>query len=132
MPARRRVLRSLCSACSPATSSSPGCSRSRSPRPRSVSDPERAAATLRRLSRRGVKISLDDFGVGYTSLSQLDHLPIDELKIDRQFVAGLAGGRDSGAVVRAVVSIGHELGMTVVAEGVEDRATIREARVARL
>lgn len=89
-----------------------------------VSDPERAAATLRRLSRRGVKISLDDFGVGYTSLSQLDHLPIDELKVDRQFVAGLAGGRESGAVVRAVVSVGHELGMTVVAEGVEDRATI--------
>ncbi|MBS1691713.1 MAG: EAL domain-containing protein [Actinobacteria bacterium] len=89
-----------------------------------VSDPERAAATLRRLSQRGVKISLDDFGVGYTSLSQLDTLPIDELKVDRQFVAGIAGGRDSGAVVRAVVSVGHELGMTVVAEGVEDRATI--------
>jgi diguanylate cyclase (GGDEF)-like protein len=89
-----------------------------------VADPERAAATLRRLSDRGVKISLDDFGVGYTSLSQLDTLPIDELKVDRQFVAGLAGGRDGGAVVRAVVSVGHELGMTVVAEGVENRATI--------
>jgi diguanylate cyclase (GGDEF)-like protein len=89
-----------------------------------VSDPDRAAATLRRIARRGIKISLDDFGVGYTSLSQLDTLPIDELKVDRQFVAGLAGGRDGGAVVRAVVSIGHELGMSVVAEGVEDRATI--------
>ena len=58
------------------------------------------------------------------TLRQLDTLPIDELKVDRQFVAGIAGGRDSGAVVRAVVSVGHELGMTVVAEGVEDRATI--------
>ncbi len=89
-----------------------------------ISDPERAAATLRRLSQRGVHVSLDDFGVGYTSLGHLDRLPIDELKIDRQFVASLASGGDGGAVVRAVVSLGHGLGMNVVAEGVEERSTI--------
>jgi diguanylate cyclase (GGDEF) domain len=88
-----------------------------------ISDPARAAATLRRLAERGMSISIDDFGVGYTSLGHLDQLPIDEIKIDRQFVAPLVTGPDAGAVVRAVVSLGHELGMTVVAEGVEDDIT---------
>ena len=89
-----------------------------------ISDPARAASTLRRLAERGVKISIDDFGVGYTSLGHLDRLPIDELKIDRQFVAPLVTGADHGAIVRAVVSMGHQLGMTVVAEGVEDDDTL--------
>ena len=89
-----------------------------------ISDPARAAATLRRLADRGVHISIDDFGVGYTSLSQLQQLPIHELKIDRQFVAPLLQGPDGAAVARAVISLGHELGMTVVAEGVEDDATL--------
>ena len=69
-------------------------------------------------------VAIDDFGVGYTSLAQLDHLPISELKIDREFVASMARGADGDAVVRAVVSLGHGLGMTVVAEGVEDDATL--------
>ncbi|MGZ6951518.1 MAG: putative bifunctional diguanylate cyclase/phosphodiesterase [Acidimicrobiia bacterium] len=85
-----------------------------------IADPARAAATLRRLADRGVRIAIDDFGVGYTSLSQLERLPIDELKIDREFVAELGHGVDTGAVVRAVVRLGHEIGMEVVAEGVED------------
>ncbi len=89
-----------------------------------ISDPERAAATLRRLAERGMGVAIDDFGVGYTSLAHLDHLPISELKIDREFVSHLTRGRDGGAVVRAVVSLGHGLGMTVVAEGVEDDATL--------
>jgi diguanylate cyclase (GGDEF)-like protein len=89
-----------------------------------ISDPERAAATLRRLAERGMGVAIDDFGVGYTSLAQLDHLPISELKIDREFVASMARGADGDAVVRAVVSLGHGLGMTVVAEGVEDDATL--------
>ena len=91
-----------------------------------ISDPVRAAATLRRLAERGMSISIDDFGVGYTSLGHLDQLPIDEIKIDRQFVAPLTTGTDAGAVVRALISLGHELGMTVVAEGVEDNATLNE------
>ena len=88
-----------------------------------ISDPARAAATLRRLAERGMSISIDDFGVGYTSLGHLDQLPIDEIKIDRQFVAPLVTGPGAGAVVRALISLGHELGMTVVAEGVEDDIT---------
>jgi diguanylate cyclase (GGDEF)-like protein len=89
-----------------------------------ISDPERAAATLRRLAERGMGVAIDDFGVGYTSLAHLDHLPISELKIDREFVAHMTHGADGDAVVRAVVSLGHGLGMTVVAEGVEDDATL--------
>jgi diguanylate cyclase (GGDEF)-like protein len=89
-----------------------------------ISDPERAAATLRRLAERGMGVAIDDFGVGYTSLAHLDHLPISELKIDREFVAHMTRGTDGDAVVRAVVSLGHGLGMTVVAEGVEDDATL--------
>ena len=89
-----------------------------------ISDPERAAATLRRLAERGMGVAIDDFGVGYTSLAHLDHLPISELKIDREFVSHMTRGTDGGAVVRAVVSLGHGLGMTVVAEGVEDDATL--------
>ena len=88
-----------------------------------ISDPARAAATLRRLAERGMSISIDDFGVGYTSLGHLDQLPIDEIKIDRQFVAPIVTGPGAGAVVRALISLGHELGMTVVAEGVEDDIT---------
>ena len=89
-----------------------------------ISDPDRAASTLRRLSERGIKISVDDFGVGYTSLGHLHQLPIHELKIDQQFVTPLISAPDGRAVVRALVSLGHELGMTVVAEGVEDDATL--------
>jgi diguanylate cyclase (GGDEF)-like protein len=89
-----------------------------------IADPERAAATLRRLAERGMAVAIDDFGVGYTSLALLDHLPISELKIDREFVSHMTRGADGDAVVRAVVSLGHGLGMTVVAEGVEDDATL--------
>jgi EAL domain-containing protein (putative c-di-GMP-specific phosphodiesterase class I) len=89
-----------------------------------IADPERAAATLRRLAERGMSVAIDDFGVGYTSLAHLDHLPISELKIDREFISHLTRGADGDAVVRAVVSLGHGLGMTVVAEGVEDDATL--------
>ncbi len=89
-----------------------------------ISDPGRAASTLRRLAERGIKISIDDFGVGYTSLGQLHQLPIHELKIDQQFVTPLLTAPDGRAVVRALVSLGHELGMNVVAEGVEDDPTL--------
>ena len=89
-----------------------------------ISDPGRAASALRRLAERGIKISIDDFGVGYTSLGQLHQLPIHELKIDQQFVTPLLTAPDGRAVVRALVSLGHELGMNVVAEGVEDDPTL--------
>ena len=95
-----------------------------------ISDPVRAASTLRCFAARGMTVSLDDFGVGYTSLGQLHQLPIDEIKIDREFIAPLMtdsdDGRNAAAVVRAIILLGHELDMTVIAEGVEDAATIAE------
>ena len=84
-----------------------------------VSDPSAAEAVLTRLAETGVGISLDDFGRGYTSLSYLGRLPLDELKIDRSFVAGILEHSENDAIVRSVVALGHQLGLRVVAEGVE-------------
>jgi EAL domain-containing protein (putative c-di-GMP-specific phosphodiesterase class I) len=93
-----------------------------------VEDPDRALAVLQALHDLGVGLSLDDFGTGYSSLSYLKHLPVDELKIDRSFVAGLVTLPEDAVLVRATVELGHNLGMTVVAEGVEDEATAQALR----
>ena len=82
-------------------------------------DPVRAAETLRRLQAMGVAVSIDDFGAGYTSLSYLKSLPVRSLKIDRGFVTHLIENDKDEAVARSVVSLGHDLGLNVVAEGVE-------------
>jgi EAL domain-containing protein (putative c-di-GMP-specific phosphodiesterase class I) len=80
-----------------------------------------AAKCLVKLSEMGVRLSLDDFGTGYSSLLYLMRLPINEIKIDRSFVSGLATDADSGAIVRSAVGLGHNLGLRVVAEGLQDR-----------
>jgi EAL domain-containing protein (putative c-di-GMP-specific phosphodiesterase class I) len=88
-----------------------------------MSDPERALPVLRRLHGLGVRIAVDDFGTGYSSLAYLRRLPVDEVKIDKSFVLGLATDLGDLAVVRAIVELGHSLGLSVVAEGVEQDAT---------
>ncbi|WP_336921994.1 putative bifunctional diguanylate cyclase/phosphodiesterase [Aquipuribacter sp. SD81] len=84
-----------------------------------MAEPERALDTLRRLQALGVSVAIDDFGAGYTSLSYLKTLPVNSLKIDRRFVTHLLEDARDEAVARSVVMLGHDLGMTVVAEGVE-------------
>ena len=80
-----------------------------------------AAKALHRLHEIGVRLALDDFGTGYSSLLYLMRLPVNEIKIDRSFVSALATDPDSGAIVRSAVGLGHNLGLRVVAEGLQDR-----------
>jgi diguanylate cyclase (GGDEF)-like protein len=88
-----------------------------------MSDSGRSNAVLDELSRVGVSLSIDDFGTGYSSLSYLKQLPIDEIKIDRSFVIDMQNDGDDFMIVRATVELGKNLGLRVVAEGVEDRET---------
>jgi diguanylate cyclase len=93
-----------------------------------ITDTRRAAMLLRRLHEGGVRVSIDDFGQGYTSLSLLGHLPVSELKIDRGFVAAMQASSEDHAIVASVIELGHHLGLTVVAEGVETPAVLAELR----
>ena len=87
------------------------------------SESHRAATTLRHLDVLGVTLSLDDFGTGYSSLEHLRRLPVQEIKIDRSFVARMVTDPRDCAIVRSVIDLASGLGMCVVAEGVEDRQT---------
>src|SRR5687767_2607457 len=88
-----------------------------------VADSGRSDAVLNELSRLGVGLSIDDFGTGFSSLSYLKRLPIEELKIDRSFVSHMLDRAEDFTIVRATVELGRNLGLRVVAEGVQDRAT---------
>jgi EAL domain-containing protein (putative c-di-GMP-specific phosphodiesterase class I) len=91
-----------------------------------VSDPSRAVLTVRRLKELGARLSVDDFGTGYSSLSNLKRLPIDELKIDRSFVKAMLRHETDRIIVRSTINLAHDLGLGVVAEGVQDELTLRQ------
>jgi EAL domain-containing protein (putative c-di-GMP-specific phosphodiesterase class I) len=83
-------------------------------------DPERSLAVLAALQARGVRLSIDDFGTGHSSLAYLDRLPVHEVKIDQSFVFRVEQNPADSTIVRATVTLAHDLGLRVVAEGVEN------------
>ena len=89
-----------------------------------MDDPQRAEATLNRLAERGYKLSIDDFGTGYSSLAYLKKLPVNELKIDKSFVMAMETDAGDAKIVRSTIDLAHNLGLTVVAEGVENAAVL--------
>jgi diguanylate cyclase (GGDEF)-like protein/PAS domain S-box-containing protein len=92
-------------------------------------DPPAAMLMLRGLKKLGVWLAIDDFGVGFSSLSQIRHLPpVDVLKIDRSFIAGLGENRQDAAIVTSVISLAHSLELTAIAEGVETSEHVHELR----
>ncbi|MCW2578360.1 MAG: Diguanylate cyclase [Modestobacter sp.] len=88
-----------------------------------MADPERGRAVLADMRRLGVRTSIDDYGTGYSSLAYLRHLPADELKLDRTLTADVDRDSRAAAIVQHTVALAHDLGLTLVAEGVEDMAT---------
>lgn len=86
-----------------------------------MTDPEHARLLLDGLDKLGVRISIDDFGTGYSSLAYLKNLPVDEIKVDKSFVLNMSTDDSDASIVRATVSLAHDLGLEVVAEGVEDQ-----------
>ena len=86
-----------------------------------MADPERSREILDRLSAMGVRLSIDDFGRGSSSLSHIKRLPVDEIKIDRSFIMGMKVDENDAVIVRSIIDLGHTLGVNVVAEGVESR-----------
>jgi EAL domain-containing protein (putative c-di-GMP-specific phosphodiesterase class I) len=85
-----------------------------------MKDPERTLHVLTELRALGVQVSIDDFGTGYSSLAYIDQMPVSEVKIDQSFVFRLERDAGDAAIVRATVGLAHDLGLRVVAEGVEN------------
>lgn len=96
-----------------------------------MDDPNHAIETLDQLHRLGIHLSIDDFGTGYSSLSYLKRMPVDELKIDKSFVMGMADDKGDETIVRSTIDLGHNMGLKVVAEGVENEAVLDHLKLLR-
>lgn len=90
-----------------------------------LDDPEKTMITLSRFRELGLKIAMDDFGTGYSSMSYLTKLPLDQLKIDREFIKSIPNEKDNCAITSAILTLGHNLGLNVIAEGVETSEQIK-------
>ncbi|MCL5959245.1 MAG: EAL domain-containing protein [Chloroflexi bacterium] len=88
-----------------------------------MADPAESLGILTRLRNLDVRIAIDDFGTGYSSMAYLQQLPVQEIKIDKSFVLDMKSNDNDTAIVRTIIGLGHDLGLTVTAEGVEDQAT---------
>lgn len=89
-----------------------------------MADPDRAKAIMESLTQKGVRVSIDDFGTGYSSLGYLKKLPVHELKIDRSFVTDMMDSESDSVIVKSIVELAHNLGLKVVAEGIERSETL--------
>jgi EAL domain-containing protein (putative c-di-GMP-specific phosphodiesterase class I) len=96
-----------------------------------MADLESGQRILASLDALGVTISIDDFGTGYSSLAQLKRLPVQELKIDRSFIRQMSSAQDVAQIVRSTIELGHNLGLRVVAEGVESKDVAESLRLMR-
>jgi diguanylate cyclase (GGDEF)-like protein len=94
-----------------------------------MADPAHALEVLGRLDKMGVQVSIDDFGTGYSSMAHLKSLPVHELKVDRSFVSQMVSNTRDAVIVRSTVDLGRNLGLRVVAEGVEDSRTLQQLDV---
>jgi EAL domain-containing protein (putative c-di-GMP-specific phosphodiesterase class I) len=88
-----------------------------------MTDPLRALGSLARLRAIGVEIAIDDFGTGHASLSYLKQMPVEEIKLDRSFVRDMTSDKNDFTIVRSTIELAHDLGLRVIAEGVEDQET---------
>jgi diguanylate cyclase (GGDEF)-like protein len=93
-----------------------------------MEDPKHAIDTLDRLHAAGLRLSIDDFGTGYSSLSYLKRMPVDEIKIDQSFVLDMGNDEEDKTIVRSTIDLGHNMGLKVVAEGVETRDVLDQLR----
>ncbi len=93
-----------------------------------MAHPQDATNRLLELKSLGVRLHIDDFGTGYSSLSYLHHLPVDTLKIDRSFVSRIGTAGEKGEIVGTIATLAHNLGMAVIAEGVETALQLTQVR----